>query len=175
MRITTPAIQEFDHRPHPAQALVGAFSVACAIPVGWLLMTHPFPDSDSILMSPTRAWWLGYVFLVTSPLSLTAAIALIRMTFFSKRRVAITDRSIIVPKPTWRDHSLDEIEIPFNEITRVTLDDDPIFGRDLWIIHTGGRVVLRAQMFRSRREFDAMARAVMKTTGYGDDAPDEVE
>ncbi len=84
MRITTPAIKEFDHRPHPA--------------------------------------------------------------------VAVAMRSRGVP-----------------------LVEHSTGGRGLWIIHTGGRTFLAANMFRSRREFDAMARAVMKAAGHGDDAPDEVE
>jgi hypothetical protein len=175
MRITTPAIQEFDYRPHPATAVLVAVSWAVVTPFGGLLMVHPPPYSGGIGLSPTQAWWFGLFILVTSPLSGMTTIVLIRAAFFSKRRVAITERSLIVPKPAWRDCSLDEIEIPLDEIAGVRLVESNFTGfRGLWIYRTGRNILLAATNFRSRRVFDAMAKAVMKAVGQ-EDAPVEVE
>lgn len=180
MRITTPAIREFDHRPHPAVAVLMAFCCAGGIAIGGFLAAYPpakgiRSELRGIALSQTQTRWLGIVLLVASPISVIVAIGLIRISFLSRRRVAITEGSLIVPKPSRTGVSLDEIEIPLDAITGLSLDDHTTGGRGLWIIHTGGRVFLAANMFRSRREFDAMARAVMKAAGQDDDTPDGVE
>ncbi len=180
MRITTPAIREFDHRPHPALAVAMVFCCAGGIAFGAFLAAYPPANGvrselRGIALSQEQVRWFGIFLLVISPASVLGTIGLIRMAFLSERRVAITEGSLIVPKPTRLGVSLDEIEIPLDAITGVSLVDQSTGGRGLWIIHTGGKVFLAANMFRSRREFDAMARAVMKAAGHGDDAPDEVE
>lgn len=180
MRITTPAIREFDHRPHPAVAVLMVFCCAGGIAIGGFLAAYPPANGirselRGIALSQEQTRWFGIFLLVASPITLLGTIGLIRMAFLSERRVAITERSLIVPKPTRLGVSLDEIEIPLDAITGLSLDDRTTGGRGLWIIHTGGRVFLAASMFRSRREFDAMARAVMKAAGQDDDTPDAVE
>lgn len=180
MRITTPAIREFDHRPHPAVAVLMAFCCAGGVAIGGFLAAYPPANGirselRGIALSQTHTRWFGIFLLVASPAAVLGTIGMIRISFFSERRVALTERSLIIPKPTRLGVSLDEIEIPLDAITGLSLDDQTTGGRGLWIIHTGGRVFLAANMFRSRREFDAMAQAVMKAAGRDDDAPDEVE
>ncbi len=178
MRITTPAIREFDYRPHPALAVAMVPCCCGGIAVGWWLTFYPPAEGigsalRGIWLSQQQTRWLGIFLLAASPISVLAAIGLIRIAFFSERRVAITEDSLIVPRPTRMGVSCDEIEILFSEITGVALADEANGVHCLRIDHAGGKVFLAANMFRSRRVFDAMARAVMKAVGG--EAADEDE
>jgi hypothetical protein len=179
MRITTPAIQEFDYRPHPALAVAMIPCCCGGIAIGWWLAFYPpvggiGSELRHIWLSQQQTRWLGTFLLAASPISVLAVIGLIRVAFFSERRVAITEDSLIVPKPTRMGVSCDEIEILFSEITRVALTNDVNGVRCLRIDHPGRKVYLAGNMFRSRGIFDAMAQAVMKAVD-GETPVEELE
>jgi hypothetical protein len=170
-RISTPVVEEFAYRPHPAFA-IGLFLVGCAgtALLGYLAINPPEGGIRSVRgieLTAEQTRWLLRILCLLSPISLVGMGALVYVSLFSDRRVALTRKSIILPKPTWTGISCDEIEIPFSEITGVALADDMAGVHLLRIDHAGGKVCVAGNMFRSRRVFDEMVQAVTSAVERG--------
>lgn len=93
---------------------------------------------------------------VLGPVGIVLMALLLISSFRDRRRVAITDHSIILPKPSRLGLSREEIEIPFDEIRSVGVV--PFSGRTvlLMIIRPSGPVSIPSNMFPTRRDFDAI-------------------
>jgi hypothetical protein len=170
-RISTPVVEEFAYRPHPAFA-IGLFLCGCAgaALLGYFSFHPPeggFRSARGIELTAEQTRWLLRIAFLASLIGLLGMGSLVWVSLFSDRRVALTRRSLIVPKPTWTGISCDEIEIPFSEITGVALADDMAGVHVFRIDHAGGKICVAGNMFRSRRVFDEMVQAVTSAVERG--------
>ena len=106
------------------------------------------------------------VLVVVVPIGLLMSGAMVFVSLFRDRRVALTRYSLIMPRPTRIGLSCDEIEVPFSEIRDVAVGDSIGSTKVLLIQHTGGTLHIPSNMFRSRREFDRLVQAVRSAVGY---------
>jgi hypothetical protein len=175
MPITTPVIQVFDYRP-PLWQTIGLLVVICigAAMMGYFSLhpTGPVKSVRGIELSQEQFQWLCRIVFLASPISLLAVGYLLFVSLFRDRRVALTQHSVILPKPTWTGLSCDEIEIPYSEITDVDVIDWIGSARLLRIRHAGGKIHVPSNMFLSRQCFVELVQAVRSAAGCGDDPAD---
>lgn len=89
-----------------------------------------------------------------APLGIAALAMLLVSSFGPSRRIAFTDHSILLPKPSRLGISRQEIELPFAEIDSVNVV--PFIGHTtlLSLVHRSGKISIPSNMFVNPRDFD---------------------
>ena len=151
-------IREFDYRPNRLQTLV-LFLLACA---GEAIFCYLACNLDEpvdvkgfrLTARQGRLLMTGFAFL--GPIGLLALGSALVSSLFQQRRVAITEDSLILPKPTWHGLGTTEIEVPFATIKAATVC--PFIGnsRLLRVEREAGAISIPNNMFPQRRDFEEL-------------------
>ncbi len=159
-----PVLKQFDYRPHRWKT-VGLFLLAFG---GTVLLTYFAIAIDEPLrvrgfqLSQTQARILFGAFAALSPIGLFGLGAMVYVAFVFDRRVALTDKQLILPRPTRLGLSRQEIQIPWDAISQTSVCDFIGTTKLLRLIYAGRVVNIPSNMFRRRAEFDELCLAVQK-------------
>lgn len=152
-------IREFDYRPHRLKTLF-VFFLACAgtVVMACLAIWLKGPlDVRFIELSETQARILFGILATLSPIGLICLGATVYVAYARDRRVAITDTSLILPRPTAMGLSCEEIEIPLENISNATVHDF-IGSTKVIRLQYGHHVVhIPGNMFRDKKTFEDLA------------------
>ena len=171
MNDPSPVLKQFDYRPRRWQT-VALFLLALA---GGLVLTYFAITTDGPVdfrgfqLTQRQARILFGVVAALMPFGLICLGGMVYVDFAYDRRVALTGDHLILPRPTRMGFSRDEIQIPFDAISLVTIHTFIGSTKLLRLDHTGGAVSIPSNMLRTRAEFDELCAAVQEAVDNADD------
>jgi hypothetical protein len=160
---SSPVLRQFDYRPVRWQSVaIFALALSGAVLLTFLAFTLDRPVNVSeVELTPEQGRMLFGAFAALSPISLFALGAMVFVAFTYDRRIALTNTHVILPKPTRIGLSRDEIQIPLESISQVSVQDYFIgTTKMLRLDHSAGVVNIPSNMFRNISIFHEMCRTI---------------
>ena len=160
-------LAEFDYSPGRIKTLfLGCLATAGAVMFVCFALFLPARE-DRVLFG---------VLACLSPIGVFFVLGNVYMAFASKRRIALTPTSVLMPRPTRLGMSCEEIEIPFTSIRSAEVRDFMQKQNFLRIEYDGGIAGIMRNMLRQPNQFDRLHEliqsAVAEVQSQGEDKAD---
>ena len=155
-------LRQFDYRPSRWQT-VTLFVLASsgAVMLAYFALTLDRPvNARGFQLTPKQGKWLFGVFAALSPIGLFCLGAMVYVAYAYDRRIALTSTHLILPKPTRLGMSRDEIHIPLESVSNLSVHDFIGATQVLRIDYSEGVVNVPSNMFGNVTVFHEMCRAV---------------
>ena len=160
--MSNPVLREFRYRLNPIQQMLLLPLAGCGFALFLYFAIFPLPKPgkvSGIELSPQQFQMLSGALAVLGLIGLGFLAVGLVSSLTHKNRIALTADSIILPKPDWWGNAWgeEEMELRFDEITSTKVVPFVGYAVRLEIIHSGGKVGIPSNMFRSRQEYNLLA------------------